>query len=446
MGNKVAYIIQLQDKFSGAAEKIKRSIGGIEEKSQQLGNQLGDLKRKIGDTGKSMVKMGVIATAAATTPIVMLGRSMVEAASDAVETASKFDQVFDDVRGKANQVAKDFSQNFGVAGSTAKNLIGDTGDLLVGFGFTGDAALALSKEVNELASDLASFQNLEGGTERASQALTKALLGETESAKSLGIVIRQNDPVFKEQIAVLMRTQNLTEMQAKAVAILGVATQQSSKAVGDVSRTWNDYANVSRRSQERTKELKESFGVLLLPVMTKVTAAVTGVIDKVNGMSPQMKQLILAVGGLVAVGGPLLILLGGIALAVGAISAPVLLVVGAISALGAALIFLRSNWDDISASISNTIDKLKSGFDTLTNKILSPLAAAQEKLSKLSGLIFGGGSTTIRTESAPVAPIRSQTDVNVNLRAPEGIIESVKSRTTGKNAGLNMGLNMVAAN
>ena len=40
--------------------------------------------------------------------------------------------------------------------------------------------------------------------------------------------------------------------------------------------------------------------------------------------------------------------------------------------------------------------------------------------------------------------IRSQADVNVNLRAPEGVIESVKSKMSGNRSGLNMGVNMVA--
>lgn len=39
----------------------------------------------------------------------------------------------------------------------------------------------------------------------------------------------------------------------------------------------------------------------------------------------------------------------------------------------------------------------------------------------------------------------SRTDINLNLRAPEGTIESVKSKTTGKVSGLNVGMNMVTA-
>ena len=45
----------------------------------------------------------------------------------------------------------------------------------------------------------------------------------------------------------------------------------------------------------------------------------------------------------------------------------------------------------------------------------------------------------------PQGTQRSQTDVNINLRAPENTIESIKTRTSGKASGLNMGINMEVA-
>jgi len=463
MGNKVSFIIQLQDRFSRVASKVKRALGSLDTKFKKLTDRLAKLRRKVGEVSTSLAKMGAATTAAVTIPIVLMGKAMIGAASDATETASKFNQVFDDVQGKANQVAKEFSKSFGVASSTSKKLIGDTGDLLVGFGFTGTAALNLSREVNGLAADLASFQNLEGGTTRASEALTKALLGETESAKSLGIVIRQNDPAFKAQVKALQQSRGLTEMQAKAITILRVATSQSKKAIGDVSRTWNDYANVVRRSEERTKQLKESFGTLLLPIATTMTIAITELVQKINGLSKPMKEFILIMTGLVAVVGPILLLLAGMSFAFSAISVPVILLVTAIGALVGAFIFLKSNWVAVSDAIGGTIEQIginfgivwqgiKDGFqsaiDFVSGKIdaiLAPLIKAKELLTSIGGDIFNGGVSTIKALLAPTTPVRSQTDVNVNLRAPEGVIESIKSKTTGKRAGLNMGVNMEAA-
>jgi len=187
------------------------------------------------------------------------------AARNAEETRSKFDTVFESLKEQANNLADNFAENFGVAGTTARELLGNTGDLLVGFGFTEKKALDLSLRVNELAQDLASFTNYSGGAKGASEALTKAILGETESAKSLGIVIRQNTPEFKREIQRLITTRGLTEQQAKAVLILNEAYKQSGKAVGDYARTKDSLANTERRMNEQYKELLEIIGNELNP-------------------------------------------------------------------------------------------------------------------------------------------------------------------------------------
>ena len=117
---------------------------------------------------------------------------------------------------EGGRAAKSLADNYGLADSTAKKLLSTTGDLLTGFGFSQSAALDLSEQVNSLAADLASFTNFEGGAEGAGMALTKAMLGETESAKSLGIVINQNNERYKELIRYYVDVEGKTEQQAKA--------------------------------------------------------------------------------------------------------------------------------------------------------------------------------------------------------------------------------------
>ena len=128
-----------------------------------------------------------------TAPLLGLGVTAVKLASDFEETQSKFNTVFKDIRSDADLTAKNLSDNFGLSSKASLQLLSDTGDLLTGFGFTQEEALKLSKEVNELAVDLASFTNFSGGAEGASLALTKALLGERESIKQLGIAITEAD-------------------------------------------------------------------------------------------------------------------------------------------------------------------------------------------------------------------------------------------------------------
>ena len=111
-----------------------------------------------------------------------------------------------------------------------------------------------------MAVDLASFTNFAGGAEGASVALTKALLGESEQAKALGIVIRQDSDEYINLVEQGMELEGLTLLQAKAYTALQFATEQSGNAIGDVSRTWESHANVQRRLQESTKSLSEELG------------------------------------------------------------------------------------------------------------------------------------------------------------------------------------------
>ncbi len=149
--------------------------------------------RTIGNFGAKMKRTGETLTRNITLPVLGLGAAAVKMASDFEETDAKFKTVFSSIQFQAEETARTFEKSFGLSSLAAKKMLGDTGDLLVGFGFTEQEALNLSKQVNELAVDLASFTNFSGGAEGASLALTKALLGERESIKSLGIAITEAD-------------------------------------------------------------------------------------------------------------------------------------------------------------------------------------------------------------------------------------------------------------
>ena len=192
-------------------------------------------------------------------------------ARDAEETENKFETVFESIQEKAEAMAESLASSYGMASSTAKELLGDTGDILVGFGFTEKAALELSYRVNSLSVDLASFTNYEGGAAGASKALTKAILGETEGAKGLGIVLRQGTSEFKEQVKALQETEGMTYNQAMATVLLNDAYRQSGKAVGDYARTQHQLANQERVLSEVTKTLKEQIGEKLIPIFSAAT-------------------------------------------------------------------------------------------------------------------------------------------------------------------------------
>jgi len=257
--------INLNLRLKGAA-KTKKGLGGVDSSLKSLGLQ----------------------AAIAAGAFIALKKSFNFAielknfARDAEETTNKFKTVFSSMTTVATRTAKTLADSFGMAHTTAMELLGDTGDILVGFGFTEKSALELSKKVNELSVDLASFTNFAGGAAGASKALTKAILGETESAKSLGIVLRQGTKEFKDSVKVLQETEGMTFNQAMATTLLNDAYKQSTKAIGDFSRTQDQLANQERILAERFKELKEELGKELIPVFKELTSTAMDFVESIN--------------------------------------------------------------------------------------------------------------------------------------------------------------------
>jgi len=310
-------------------------------------------QRSIKKFGTSMQRTGQTLTRNLTVPLVGLGVAAVKMASDFEETDAKFKTVFSSIQREAEATAKVFKSSFGLSSKAAKQMLGDTGDLLVGFGFTEREALNLSKQVNELAVDLASFTNFSGGAEGASLALTKALLGERESIKSLGIAITEADlKSFAEDQGKVFK--QLTRVE-KATLTYQLALKQSSKAVGDFARTSGGFANQTRILIGEINDLGIELGQHLLPIANKLLAWSRNLIRSFSNLTTAQKQNAIEWGLILAAIGPVLNLFGTfINLMVGKLIPFLFTTTGLIAGLGAAFILLYNNIGLVTTRIANT--------------------------------------------------------------------------------------------
>ena len=281
-----------------------------DKKLKDFNKDVEDTKKRLDKLSQKVTKVGKNMTLFLTLPAIGLGTVFLNSASDAEETISKFNTVFSSLSKKSTETAKTLAKDFGLSSVKARELLGDTGDLLTGFGFSQESALDLSRQVNELAVDLASFTNFSGGAEGASAALTKALLGERESIKSLGISILEEDVKRRVAINTSKGMRFETERQAKAFATLQLAQEQSTNAIGDFARTSTSFANRRRIFKAALQDFSIGFGVLILPAATKVINAMITLTEKINGLSDGTKKVILILGGITAVVGPLVLALG----------------------------------------------------------------------------------------------------------------------------------------
>lgn len=271
---------------------------------KQFQSALRKSTRSIQRFGKKMQGFGDTMTRNITLPVVGLGAAAVKMASDFEETQSKFNTVFKDISDNAQAASKELSDSFGLSSRASMQLLSDTGDLLTGFGFTQEEALKLSKEVNKLAVDLASFTNVQGGAEAASKALTKALLGERESIKQLGIAITEADlKSFAAEQGLVFKELGRVE---KATLTYQLALQQSQNAVGDFARTSDSFANQLRILKAELEDVAVQLGVEILPLAKDLVSGLRDLAKFTNRFSSEQRTAALQVAGFAAVLGPII--------------------------------------------------------------------------------------------------------------------------------------------
>lgn len=192
----------------------------------------------------------------------------VEVASSIEEMQNKFDVVFGDMRNEVDKWAQEYSDAIDRNKNDIKTYLADQQNLLVGFGMTRQAGAEMAEQMTSLALDLASFGNMD---ETASvNAMTKAVMGESEAAKTLGAVL--NDSTRAQAMATLGlkgtydKLDQLTKMQVNYQAIL----QQSPDAIGDCQRSLDSYESTKKRYIAKLKEIKTIVGQFFLPTYQKI--------------------------------------------------------------------------------------------------------------------------------------------------------------------------------
>lgn len=319
-------------------------------------------------------------------------------ASDAQETYAKFGTVFKDSSEEAEQAATELTKRYGLSTLASKEMLSATGDLLTGLGMQGKVALSLSQRTQKLSVDLASFTNYSGGAKGASEALTKAMLGERESVKALGIVITEE--MVKEHL-LKEGKEKLTGMallQAKAEATLAIAVTQSKNAIGDYERTSGSLANVVRRLKARLTDIWVVIGTKLIPVVTDLSKKVINFVEKAKEWIETHPKLAAGIVKVAAVVGALMVVLGPLAMVLpglvtgfsmlgGALSVlcgPAGLVIIAVAGIALALKDMVDTLKDAKKAMSDLVDEaaiLSQGFEIF----IKLGEAAKEAGGKLAG-------------------------------------------------------------
>ena len=168
------------------------------------------------------------------------------------------------------------------------------------------------------------------------------------------------------------------------VGNLNTALGQTGTAMDMQSAMMSGFAGSIEQLKSGIDVLAVSFGEALAPMIQKVVGFVQMLVNWFNSLSPQMQTIIATVAVVVAALGPLLVIIGTLVTTIGnlmifgpiiiatlgAIAAPVAIVVGVIAGLIAIGIALYKNWDTIKAKAQALSKGLQAAWNFIkTNAI-----------------------------------------------------------------------------
>lgn len=287
----------------GDAKNGLKALDDVGDKARRIGEGLMDFGKKVG------IAFAAIGAAGA-----VIGKELIDSASDLNEVTSKTDVIFGDASDAIKKFAENAAVSFGQSQTQALNAASSFGVFGKAAGLTGDDLADFSIGLSGLASDLASFSNT--SPEDAALALGAALRGESEPIRRYGVML--DDATLKAkamELGIYDGNGALTQQQ-KILAAQASILEQTSDAQGDFARTSDGVANQQRILAAQFDNVKSQLGQALLPAFAKVLGFVNdkvmpgfaslaetfkkdgleGVIDKIQEKLPAIREKLQQLG------------------------------------------------------------------------------------------------------------------------------------------------------
>ena len=191
---------------------------------------------------------------------------------------NKFTTVF----GEASEIVEASAERqaiaLGLTNREYKKLAANAGDLLIPMKFQREEAAVMSTQLVNLSGALSAWTGGQKSAADVSDILTKALLGEREQLKTLGISIQEAD--VKQRLADkgMSKLTGTALQQAKALATLELVTEKSSDAQESFAKNGEGLIQTKARIAAQIRDISQRLATVFLPLFERAL----GVVEKVT--------------------------------------------------------------------------------------------------------------------------------------------------------------------
>lgn len=321
------------------------------------------VSQKAREVGGRMQAIGSKMSAFITLPLAGVGAAALKTASEVEEMESKFNTVFGELAGEAEEFARRHARATGRAGDAIMGYMAQLQDTFVPMGIARQEAAGMSETLTALAVDVASFNN--ENPDEAVNAFTSALVGNHDAVRRYGVVMNQAT-LESELLAMgIEGGVSAASEQEKMLARMNVMLESTRDAQGDAQRTAGSFANQMKALQADVREVAVELGQMLMPAAQSLIGVIRGVIARIRALDESQKDLIVRLGIFAAAIPPIIVGLGtlikvggtvvaafkaigtAVAIAAAKITAPVVAAVAAVVTLGTSAWMIVRNWEAV---------------------------------------------------------------------------------------------------
>jgi hypothetical protein len=287
-----------------------------------------------------------------------VARDAIGAASDLSESVSKNRVVFGASAAAVEAFGATSARSFGISKQAAIEAAATFGNFFEAMGIAQPKAEQMSVKLVGLASDLASFNNVD--PKQVLEDLRSGLAGQVEPLRKYGVDLSDTTLKIEAMKEGMVIHNGVLTAGQKAQVAYSLILAQTGTAQGDFARTSGGLANQQRILSASWDNAKAALGEGLLPIMTRVVSVIAQWIPKIIDFVKHNKTLVEVLAGLAAA-----VWVVNIALAanpIGLVVAAVAILIGGIVFLAMKTRFFETVWAAVSGAVINQAQQVARVF------------------------------------------------------------------------------------
>lgn len=259
-----------------ANKPVKIAIIGDASKFNKA---MGNVDRGLKGMLKPVAALGAaLAGAFVVDKLVGFGVELFNLGSELQLLDTKISTVFGAQENQVREWADGLNESLGISETQVAGLAAGMADLLKPMGFTSDQAAQMSMETVELSGALSMWTGGQYDAAAVSEILSKAMLGERDGLKALGISINQAEVDQRALEIARLDGRDAITAQDQAMATQQLIMEKSTDAQDAYAESQKGLTGQLNTLKAKWADIKETLARALIPIFTKVA---TLIVDKV---------------------------------------------------------------------------------------------------------------------------------------------------------------------